>query len=411
MTKTVERRWLLAILLAGLAVRLAAVVVLQIEPESDYLEYRTMALNLVEGKGLIDSTRNRGLYSVGYPLLIVAPVFAVFGNHLLAVQLVNACLGAVSILCCYGVARAAGAGPIGRLLAPAFLAMYLPSILYAEYLAKENLMTPVVLGVVWCALRLAQRPCARVALLSGCLFGLLALAGNSGLATVPVTLLGLQMSSATLRAKVGLSVLAAAIALAVAAPWMIRNLYVLGEPVLNSNGGFNLYLGNNERATGFYMSIADTPRGPTWQSLRDEGELQASNTLRAEALDWMTHHPWQVLRLSVRKVGLFWMPPIHQGEGPGSAAETLTRRLWLVQFVLLVVAAVLGVVWSNGHWRCVTLIVLAIGAFTAVHVLFYVSFRYREPVMPLLCVLSGFAVERLVTLRLLQRQDDIPGKP
>lgn len=47
---------------------------------------------------------------------------------------------------------------------------------------------------------------------------------------------------------------------------------------MNTNGGFNLYLGNNPAATGFFVSIADTLKG----DLRGTNyeEQQANSVLR-----------------------------------------------------------------------------------------------------------------------------------
>lgn len=397
-TSGAEHTWLLGIVAAGLVVRVAAVAFLNIAPESDYLEYQTMALNLVSGRGLVDSTHNLAFYNAGYPLLVLAPVFAAFGPNLLAAQLVNACLGAAAIVCCYAVARAAGAGPVGRLLSAALLAMYLPSLIYAEYLAKENLMTPLMIGVVWCTIRLSQRLSTSLAVLCGGLFGLIALTGNAGLAFVLVAGIGLLISDARLGRKVALGAVMAMVALAVTAPWLIRNARVLGTPTLNTNGGFNLYLGNNPQATGMFMSIADTPRGATWHALREQGEVHASQTLGAEAVQWITSHPWDFVQLAFRKLRLFWTPPTHEGLGPGSTTETLIRRLWLAQFVLLIAGALVGAMWSSGQPRSLLLIWLAVAVYSGVHMLVYVIFRYREPVMPLVCVLAALAVERVANL-------------
>lgn len=389
-----ERRWLAAIVLVGVAIRLLAVAALEIAPDSDYLDYQTMALNLVGGRGLVDSFDNSAFFSAGYPLLVLAPVFALFGPNLFAAQAANAGLGTITMVCCYGVARASGGGPVARLSAAGFFALYIPSVVYAEYLAKENLMTPLLLGVIWCGLHAQRRPTAPPAAVGGLLIGLLLLTGSAALSLVPVAGLGLVFSDATPRRKLALTALAGAVAVAIVAPWLLRNLRVLGAPVLNTNGGFNLYLGNNPAADGFFLSIADTPRGPTWHALRERGEVAASATLQAEAIAWMTQHPGDTVRLALRKAVLFWTPPIHDGLGQPSTAERMMRRVWLVQFLLLVSGA-----WAGAWWwrrdRSVQLLGAAVLSYTAIHMVFYVIFRYREPIMPLLCVLTGFALQRI----------------
>jgi 4-amino-4-deoxy-L-arabinose transferase-like glycosyltransferase len=388
-----EHRWLLAIVLVGLALRVASIIALDFLPESDYLTYQTMALNLLNGRGLTDPWGDRAIYNVGYPLFVLTPVFALFGNSLLAVQLVNAALGTLCIIACYAIAQEAGAGRTGRLLAAALWALYLPSLVYAEYLAKENLMTPLMLGVTWCTLRLMKEVSIGLGVRSGVLFGLLALTGNAGLVLVPAAVIALLLARASVGLKLASSLVALIVALAVAAPWMIRNMHALGSPVLNTNGGFNLYLGNNPAATGYFVSIADTPRGPTWAALRREGEIQASATLRREAMAWIREEPRQFVSLALRKAMLFWRPPVHEGKGPGSTMETLLRRIWLLQFVVVAAAAIGSAFVPVGRTRYVGMLWLSIASYTAVHMLFYVIFRYREPIMPLLCVLAALTLE------------------
>lgn len=392
-----EGHWILTIVVVGLALRLAAVLYLDVRPESDYREYQTMALNLIDGKGLLDTFGNRATYNGGYPIFVLAPVFVLFNRSLLAAQLVNAALGALSVYLCYIVAREAGAGRSGRLSAGALWAVYLPSSVYAEYLAKENLMTPLMLGLLWCALRLRKALSLPllVAILSGILLGVLALAGNSGLALSLVVIASLARSHTSFGEKTLTGLVVGLMALMLTTPWLLRNWRVVGAPVLNTNGGFNLYLGNNPAATGLFMSISDTPRGTTWHTLRQAGELEASSIVGGEAREWILDHPGQFARLALRKTLLLWMPPTHDGLGPGSFLESLIRRLWLVQYLTLVAAAAGGVYLFRRRPGMVTL-VIAVAAYTAVHVLYFVSFRYREAIMPVICILAGFSCEAVL---------------
>ena len=114
-----EAAWLVAIIVAGVAMRVAAIVGFVHAPESDELAYRAMAVNLAGGHGILDGMGNRAMYNAGYPLFILAPVFLVFGDNLLAARAANLVLGAVSIVLCHATAREAGADRRGRLLAAA----------------------------------------------------------------------------------------------------------------------------------------------------------------------------------------------------------------------------------------------------------------------------------------------------
>jgi len=396
--------WLALIIVAGLVLRAAAIAGFQHSPESDELAYRSMALNLVRGNGIVDGMGNHAMYNVGYPLFVLAPVFFFLGENLLAARLVNLVLGGLAVALTYFVAKEAGAGRAGRLLAAAIWALYLPASVYGVYLFKENLMTPLMLGVVWCALRLLKESSHRIALACGALLGLLALTGNAALCLLGPVVVALAWVPAPVRQRSTLFVLMLAATIAVATPWMVRNLRVIGAPVLNTNGGFNLYLGNNPAATGFFMSIGDTPRGDTWQALRKTGEVQASETLKVEAIAWIKEHPGQFVGLALKKAAYFWTPPFHEGKGPASFVETAVRILWAIQFVALIAAALGSLFFASLRNRTLAVLWLGIACYTAVHMLFYVIFRYREPIMPLLGVIAALAVEALWREKILVRR-------
>lgn len=385
--------WLALIVVVGVALRLAAIAGFNHTPESDELDYQSMAISLVRGDGIVDSMGNHAMYGVGYPLFILAPVFFFLGEDILAARLANLALGGVAIVLCYMVAREAGAGRVGQLLAAAIWALYLPASVYGVYLLKENLMTPLVLGAVWCGLRLSRKLSATTAAGCGALFGLLALTGNAALSLAGPILLALFLAPGLVRQRLMLAVLMLAVAVAVAAPWMIRNMQVIGAPVLNTNGGFNLYIGNNPAATGWFVSIAETPRGPTWEMLRKTGEVRADETLKDEAIGWIKAHPAEFLSLALKKAAHFWTPPVHEGKGRAPMVETLVRGLWAIQFVVLMAAAAGGLVFASLRTKQLAILWFAIACYTAVHMLFYVIFRYREPIMPVLGVMAALTIE------------------
>jgi hypothetical protein len=272
-------------------------------------------------------------------------------------------------------------------------------LVYAEYLAKENLMVPLMLGVMWYALRLVREPSSKIAIGCGLLLGILALTGNAALSLAGAVTLAMVLAPASIRGKVTLAAIMVTSALVVAAPWMARNMQLIGAPILNTNGGFNLYLGNNPAATGWFVSIADTPRGPSWEELRKEGEVRASETLKREAIAWIKGHPGEFLELAFKKAVYFWTPPFHQGKGQVSTAEATVRTMWAIEFLLLISASLGSVFVRRLRNRQLAILWVAIGSYTAVHMLFYVIFRYREPIMPVLCVIAALTVEALLRKR------------
>jgi 4-amino-4-deoxy-L-arabinose transferase-like glycosyltransferase len=88
-------------------------------------------------------------------------------------------------------------------------------------------------------------------------------------------------------------------------PWMIRNYRCYGELIFTTtNGGINLYMGNNAESTGGY-SIPPEGRRPDYR-------FYESGKWYREAARYMYAHPAQTLGRSVVKALMFWNP--HYGD-------------------------------------------------------------------------------------------------
>ncbi|HEY9207788.1 MAG TPA: hypothetical protein VIP31_01900 [Acidovorax sp.] len=388
-----EKIWLFGILIFGAAFRILSVIFLHHEPASDELAYLAMAKNFLDGRGLQDSMGNFAFYNAGYPLLVLIPTSYVFNEVLDGARYVNVLLGVVSVHLCYLIAREVGLGVVGRLSSATMYAAYLPTGVYAVYIAKETLLTFLMLVLALCVVRLSRGGTLANSFVAAISVTLIALVGNAGLALMASLGLALLLgeSSGTKRILTAVGIFSLAFVLLL--PWLHRNQRVVGSPVLNTNGGFNLYLGNNPGATGYFVSIADTPMGATWQQLRaTEGEYGASENLKNNAISWIKNNPAEFLSLTAKKAALFWWPPTHEGEG-GGALEKLVRIAWLVQFLVLTVLCVasLFVVWPDA--RAKLLLFSMVGAYTGVHMLFYVIYRYREPIIPIVVICAAVVLD------------------
>ena len=143
------------------------------------------------------------------------------------------------------------------------------------------------------------------------------------------------------------------------------------------------------------------------EGLRKTGEVQASETLKQEAIAWAKANPSDFLILSLKKAVYFWTPPFHEGKGETSTTEKIVRVLWAIQFVFLVAAALSTLLIRKLRTKQLAILWLAVGCYTAVHVLFYVTFRYREPIMPVLGVMAALAIESLLSsMSLLPNNSD-----
>lgn len=379
----------IAFSLVGLAIalRLLASLFVPMVLESDARAYWTMAVSFADGNGLVDTFANRAYYSGGYPL-VLGSLFAVFGESLVLVLGLNILLGGISVYLLYRTGRSLF-GPHGGLLAAGLWAVFPPALLCATQVGKENLMIPLMLGLAWTAVAWPRaRHRLPLAVLGGVLTGALAVVGMTGSTLGAALAAVILVSGRNWRERLGHVSMLVLAGFLTAAPWLYRNVQVVGAPVLNTNGGFNLYLGNNPAATGYFVSISETPFAADWHRIRkEEGELAADKAARRKALSFIKDHPMESIALALKRSALFWEFPTIRGVEPSGKVEALTRIAWFVLYLVicslsLAALRLWGIAWP---------LFLSIGLYAAIHVPFYVMSRYRLPIEPLLCLLAAGA--------------------
>ncbi|MCL6623066.1 MAG: glycosyltransferase family 39 protein [Fimbriimonadales bacterium] len=172
-----------------------------------------------------------------------------------------------------------------------------------------------------------------------------------------------------------LSVLAFSLVLA---PWVVRNYRVHGAFVpLTTNTGVNLWMGNNENATGWYLPSDLGPRLPADEIQRDRIYLQ-------EALRYIRENPLGASLLFLKKVILYWQPYPHPAP--------------MMYLVLLGVLALWGILreWHLPLVRTLVALVLYFNLSTGV---FFAAHRFVVPVLPLLTLLASLGVDNLLNPR------------
>jgi 4-amino-4-deoxy-L-arabinose transferase-like glycosyltransferase len=374
---------------AVVAVRLAVQVAMPQAVASDGASYWALAHSLSTGGPMRDTFGQIAFYSPGYPLLL-APLFALLGAHLWVAMALNLALAAGTAWLLHALALRLSGSKQAALIAVLCYAVWMPALLAAATLSKENLSTPLMLGFLVSTLAVAdnRRPLA-AAVAAGLCYGAGLLAGASSLFVVAGFGVALFVRR---RAGVRGPMLAfAAAALLVAGPWLLHTSRHFGHPVLATNGGFNLYLGNNPAATGTFVSIAQTPLGPRWAAMRKElGEDGSAAALGDEATAYAMANPARTAALAATKLGWFWAPNIPDAAETASAVQAAIRWGDVVQHALILVFALAGL-WALRRQPAATIVLAVIAAFWMVHALTYVMVRYREPVMPVMIALAAMA--------------------
>jgi hypothetical protein len=387
----------LALLLVALAIllRIAAFIVLNLPVESDGAAYLMLADTLGQTGVPTDMFGQHGFYSIGYPL-VLTPFVLIFGASATAALIANLLLCVVTCWLLWRLAHEIGLPRWAKLLLVAVYAVWLPGIWNAAMVARENVSTPLLLGVLLASFAML-RGARGAAITAGLLCGLAILAGGSALLLGLAPLTALWLSTRRQREQLvrGGAALAGGLLL-ILVPWLIAMQAMTGSATIATSSGFNFYLGHNEAATGGFVSIADTPAGPRWEAMRSAlGEAEAANALAAEGRAFIAENPGRALHLAGIKLTSFWAPNVPDAQDfAASKLVSLIRVGEIIQYALILLFG-LWALWrgriSQGQRRVVLAI---IGGFWIIHAAAYVMPRYRDPVVPVLMLLGVATLAR-----------------
>jgi tetratricopeptide (TPR) repeat protein len=334
-----------------------------------------------------------------YPLFL-SLVYAIAGRDFMLVRLLQVAGGAATVALAFLLGR--------RLFRPtAALAGALILILYgATTFYESELLVEWMGALLNCAallILLARRPAsARRCAAAGAVLGLSALAG-AGVLVFGAFVLGwilFQERDPRRYARAGAFALAL---VAVNLPAIVHNTIAGGAfaPV-TSNAGVNFYIGNGRDATGMFVPVRDvdviddvtTREFVERQTGRELGPGEVSAYWFARARDEIKASPARWGALLARKVALYF----NGYEVPQIESFDVQRRqlAWLrVLFVplwFIMAFGLLGMVLSMRAWSRHGMLLGYVLAGAAPIIWCFVAGRFREPVVPVLCMFAGHAL-------------------
>ncbi len=418
------RFWVVVTLLVAAVIRLVLLLQLADSPFGDYLGideryYHTQALEIAAGEGPELPFFMSPLYQMA-----LGGVYALAGGNWWTVRVLQALLGLGTLLLVWLTARRL----TGRWWALGILGA---AVLYSQFFFTETLLLPttlttflVVLGT-YLAVRHVQRPGPWTAAGIGVAFALATLA--HGLLAIPAAVVGLYLFLKRLKRdkraalkELGLLVAAAVV---VVAPVTIADSLADGHFVpLSTNGGLNLYIGNQPGAVGLYRpysptaySLDFTARWPAERAAAERGDPQPADSEVSAYwtrlfFDELERDPWRIAGLCGKRALLllngFEYPQVENFYFEGEFVPLL-KWPWLSLYVLLPLGAAGLVLGRRRGARVMGVIVLA---YAVALLPFFVTARFRFPVIPLVIIGAGLFVERVVRLIRLRKRWKINKK-
>ena len=372
-------------------------------------EFDVLAKNFVNGYGysywsLLDNGELTNEYApealahlpsaympILYPLLVTFFVY-IFGYNNISVFLIlifQSFLGALNCLM------------IGKIFQEKFNTRSFPLLLLSAIfplhifmstqISASTLYVFLITSVLLFYYRLLRFNDLKHALLLGFSLGLLTLSRADAILIIPAIIILLKFLHKNVSIKN--TIIFALTSLLIIAPMSLRNYNTFGffYP-LTISGGLNLWLGNNNDATGSRMNYV-VPYKPLPDRIQDQitslrvsknYEVDLDNIYKEEAKNFIINNPLKTIKLSMKKIIFFW---IHIYDDR-IKYPLMNNILYWGPWVILLPFFAMGFKDAIKKFRNHDLEIFLILYFTFIYSVFFVLPRYRLIVIPVYLILS-----------------------
>ncbi len=382
---------ILFVLLGGMAIRLT--YVLQLENKlwwEDEVDYLALGQSIATGQGFTVNGEPTAFRPPGYPLLLAG--LAKLGlDSVVEIRFVQIFLNALTLFFLFLLSLKI-AGPVAALVSTTVAAVYPYFIFGVGTLFALTWFSFTLVISVYFLIRGLEGDKKSLIALAGLFMGLSILTRTSaavlGIMTLVWLFLVLRLSKKFIVTAI---VFGATIAIVVA-PWLIRNYIVFGKPMLSTNGGRNLWLGNNPEST--INSGSDIPMPAALQLRIDAAsEIDADAIYNEVAINHIKSDPLHYVVLTIHKALAFWrFDPSPTTDGY-PRYKNLYSIVSILSFAPIFFLALAGLWLANPSQRRIMLLwILYAVAFTMLHAVYITKVRFRLPLDYFLILMAGSAI-------------------
>jgi 4-amino-4-deoxy-L-arabinose transferase-like glycosyltransferase len=399
-----SRRWVLAILLVALALRLGAA--LSIGPGihwSDGREYDGFSCSIAQNRAYLSPG---GHPSAWRPPFYPAFLFIASRNTTVA-RIIQSCIGAITILLVHAIALRL----VGRrmaILAALFTALY-PLYIYAAAVYYPIVILTLLVGAAFLLLIGAvEENSGAKALWAGLLGGIAILTKGSYLVPFGFALFWIMWENrrrGIIRNGLRLAVLFLIPTLLVTAAWSVRNYRVLGAFVpVSTNSGYNFWIGNfpGTKATTGNRSVPGRMEEEAALKIQYPGEAELDRAFYQKGLEYIKADPGRFVVLSITKALNFWrFYPTPMSREP----KAWEKAACILSYGVLLPFGIYWLIRSARGSPGARLIIVMFLSSTVFHAVFVSKVRLRLP-LDILLVISAAGgigdIARRLKVRLLE---------
>jgi len=359
------------------------------------IELGLVADNLQAGRGFSSpyggSTGPTALLAPGYPA-VIAVIFRLFGSFTftseIVVMLMQIAFACLTVLVMMRVAHrmfgASAANVAGTIWAVSIPLLWMPTIFWESCLSTLLLVSFIAL-----ALQCVRRPSVAVWVLLGATSGGAALI-NPALLLVCLAIIGWAAYQSRRTTSPSYVLLSLLMAFLVLAPWIVRNERTLHAFIpVRSCFGFELWNGNQPGGGGLLQEgLHPTYNRSELALYTSLGEVRYMQQKATLAKAFIRSHPGEFVRLTLKRVVLFWT-----GAGQPSGGSTSGVIVFFTMFTT--VLGIAGLILLLRRRKSLALLyALPMVIFPLPYYVTHADLRYRLVLDPLMTILAAYALTR-----------------
>jgi tetratricopeptide (TPR) repeat protein len=424
-----DRIWMLVVFVLALLLRM--IYLLQVKanphffsPTMDPLYHDVWAQNIAGGNWI----GGKVFFRAPFYAYFLALIYKLFGHNYIIPRLIQHLIGSLSCVLVYQLGKklfCRQAAIISGLLAAAYGMFWY----YEDELLLDSFLVFFDLLLILFLLRAREKPKFSGWFTAGVVLGFSAITRPNILFFVPFVWLWIFLVLRKIRQIKGIIVYCAAFLIGgilIISPVALRNLLVGKDLVLiASQGGINFYIGNNKNSDGMsaifykedwqYRDFQQTAEKETGKSMKPS---EISNYYYQKGIDFFLQYPIPAVKLLIKKLYLFWNrfeisnnQDIYFFRRYSSLIRITPFGFWLIGPLGLggMILSLINVRsnrskksgqtpdsnigWSSTHskWN-IALPIIFVFSYMITVVIFFVTARFRIPVIPFLIVFAGYSL-------------------
>ncbi len=364
---------------------------------NSYSAYYEMALNFTRGQGMcIDRLGWKCAYWPPiYPLLLATTTLA--GWSYWPIVAVQSAVGAGTVWCSYQLGKALFNHRTG-LIAGVVTAFYPYYVVHDTALQETSTFTLFTAAAVLCLVWAKQRASARSCALAGLFLAMATLTRASLAAYALIALVWLLCCVGPPNRQRLRCIVAALLPFGlIVGLWLIRTQIVIGVPLLSSQSGRFLWIGNNPYTFSHYPSESiDVSEVEAWRALApsERAEIERLSSQEAEQGRWFARKGLDYIRaqplLTLENAGRKLLVAFSCALSP--SRDALVQAIHGLAYCPILVLAAIGAWLSRRQWRAQLPIFLLFLFFAGVTALYWAHTSHRSFLDIYLHVYAAYAL-------------------